>query len=259
MKVLITGGNGYIAKSISKYFSNFYKVISLGRDILDLTDKEAVDDFFAKQQFDVVIHTAIKGGCRLTKDTDTVFADNILMMKHLYNHREKFKKLINFGSGAETYNPESPYGSSKKWCNDLVQKTKNWSTLKLYGVFDANEKRTRFIKSNIYKYINREAQIIHQDKYMDFIYMDDLINLTNHYVISDNLPKIIECVYPEKILLSEISNIINNLDSHRVKIEIENLDKGLSYVGNGSVLKDLNLNLIGLEKGIESTYIALKK
>jgi hypothetical protein len=73
------------------------------------------------------------------------------------------------------------------------------------------------------------------------------------------LGKVIDCVYPNKVLLSDISNLINSLDNHKVDIRVENLSKSLSYVGNGTTLEDLKLELVGLEKGIQNTYIALKK
>jgi hypothetical protein len=75
----------------------------------------------------------------------------------------------------------------------------------------------------------------------------------------DNLPKVIDCVYSDKVLLSEISNIINSLDTYKVDVRVENLNKSLSYVGNGTTLEYLKLELVGLEKGIQNTYIALKK
>ena len=69
MKILITGGKGYIAKGINNTLWEKYHIIAPGRDELDLTDSKSVDKFFENKHFDVVIHTAIKGATN-TKDPD---------------------------------------------------------------------------------------------------------------------------------------------------------------------------------------------
>jgi len=68
MKILITGGQGYIAKSITNSLWENYHILSPGKKELDLTDRKSVDNFFKDKQFDIVIHTAIKGGSRMDED-----------------------------------------------------------------------------------------------------------------------------------------------------------------------------------------------
>ena len=46
MKILITGGNGYVAKSLFKALSNKYKVTSITRKDFDLTNKEETAEWF---------------------------------------------------------------------------------------------------------------------------------------------------------------------------------------------------------------------
>ena len=65
MNILITGGNGYIAKSLSKSLSNS---ISITRKDFDLTDRHATNKWFEGKYFDVIIHTSVKGGSRLLVD-----------------------------------------------------------------------------------------------------------------------------------------------------------------------------------------------
>ena len=84
MNILITGGNGYIAKAMHKYFSNS---ISITRKDFDLTDREATDKWFENKYFDVVIHTAVVGGSRLKKDDGNTFYQNIQMFYNLLNNK----------------------------------------------------------------------------------------------------------------------------------------------------------------------------
>jgi hypothetical protein len=60
--------------------------------------------------------------------------------------------------------------------------------------------------------------------------------------------------YIKKYKLSDIANIINELSSHKVDINIENKISELNYTGNGEKLNSLNLKLKGLELGIKECY-----
>ena len=97
--------------------------------------------------------------------------------------------------------------------------------------------------------------IIHQDKYMDFVYIDDLCNLIVN-ILNESLKQIkdINVVYNKKYKLSDITNIINNLDNYKVPILIENTKLGLSYSGDGTTFNNLHLNYKGLELGIKECY-----
>lgn len=255
MKILITGGNGYIAQSLEKGLSSFpYDITCVTREDFDLTDKEVTDEWFADKHFDVVIHTAIKGGSRLKPDIGEVFYQNLQMFYNLYYNKSHFNKLIQFGSGAELGQPTTPYGLSKKIIKDICNIEDNFYNIRIFAVFGENELDTRFIKSNIKRYINKESIIIHQNKYMDFFYMEDLVSLVKYYIKESHLPKIAECSYNEKYTLLDIANIINNLSDYKVPIEQLDFKIGDSYISTTIP----NLQLIGLEQGIKEVYNKLK-
>lgn len=254
MKVLITGGNGYIAKSLFKALSNEYNVTSITRKDFDLTDKEATTNWFKGKFFDVVIHTAIKGGHRLKQDNGDVFYKNIQMFYNLYYNQHCFGKLLSFGSGAELGQPTDPYGLSKKIVNEFLKPEINFYNIRIFAVFDENELDTRFIKSNIKRYINKEEIIIHQNKLMDFFYMEDLIKLVKHYITEKHLSKVAECSYVKKYSLLDIANIINNLSSYKVSIKQLDSTMGESYIGKTYT----DLSYKGLEQGIKEVYNKLK-
>jgi len=252
--ILITGGNGYIAKSLSKALGNKYNVTSITRKDFDLTNKEATDKWFKRKYFDVVIHTAVKGGNRLQQDNGDVFYQNLQMFYNLYYNRHRFNKLIQFGSGAELGQPTTPYGLSKKIINDIIQSELGFYNIRIFGVFNENELDTRFIKSNIKRYINKKSIIIHQNKHMDFFYMKDLVSLVDYYIKENHLPKIAECSYNEKYTLLDIANIINNLSDYKVPIEQLDFTIGDPYIG----VTTPNLEFLGLKQGIKEVYNKLK-
>ena len=248
MKILITGGNGYIAKSLSKSLSNS---ISIKRKDFDLTDRHATNKWFEGKYFDVIIHTAVKGGSRLLVDGGNVFYENIQMFYNLLNNKHCFDKLINFGSGAELGIPNNPYGLSKNIISRIIDNEDNFYNIRIYGVFDENELDTRFIKSNIKRYINKKPIEIHQNKLMDFFYMKDLIRLVEYFIYENNLPKNIDCSYGNDNSLLDIAYIINDLSEYKVEINVGKDTWGKDYVGNWN---PLNIKWKGLEQGIKETY-----
>ena len=253
MNILITGGNGYIAKSLTKNLKE-YNITTITRQDFNLANREATNKWFKEKYFDVVIHTAAKGGSRLKQEGGDDFYQNLQMFYNLYYNQHCFRKLISFGSGAELGQPTDPYGLSKKIINEFLKPEINFYNLRIFAVFDENELNTRFIKSNIKRYINKEEIIIHQDKLMDFFYMEDLIKLVKHYIEENHLPKVAECSYAKKYSLLDIANIINNLSDYKVPIKQLDSTTGQSYIGKTYT----NLPYVGLKQGIKTVYNKLK-
>lgn len=254
MKILITGGNGYISKGLYNAFKDKYDVTSITRQNFDLTDSFETLKYFSNKYFDIVIHCAVSGGSRLKPDTWGDMDNNLKMYYNLLNCKNKFGALIHFGSGAETNAPESPYGLSKRIIANSILEQKNFYNIKIFGVFDENELDTRFIKGNIKQYINKESMVIHQDKFMDFFYMKDLISLVDYYINNDSLPKQIDCSYSTLCKLSDVAKIINDLSDYKVEVKIEQEGVDLPYYGMANIL----LGFIGLKQGIKEVYNKLK-
>ena len=254
--ILITGGNGYIAKSIYSSLSSKYNITTVTRQDFDLTCWASTYKFFYDKTFDIVIHTATSGGSRLKEETDLVIRENLLMYRNLLNHQDRFSKFISFGSGAELGNPTTPYGISKQMIADSMFSKPNFLNLRIFAVFDENELDTRFIKSNIQRYIDREDMLIHEDKPMDFFYMEDLVNLVDYFLSREEwIYDEVDCCYMEKHTLVDIANIINTIDQHKVEIKL-GINTEKPYIGTW---RGLPIKLIGLKQGIINTYIKLKK
>lgn len=252
-KILITGGNGYIAKSIKKELID-YDIKMISRSDFDLTNKELVANFFkSANHFDVVIHTAICGGSRLKFEDSNTLDNNLKMYYNLLEHNHKFNKFISFGSGAELYYTNTLYGLSKKVISESIKNKLNFFNLRIFAVFDENELNTRFIKSNILRYIQKEPIAIYENKKMDFFYMKDLINLIKFYIETDNPSKEINCVYNKKYTLLDIANAINNLDNYNVNIKNSNIYTN-DYIGEFNI----PINLIGFETGLRNVFNTLK-
>jgi GDP-L-fucose synthase len=262
MRILITGGNGFIAKSISKHFYN-HDITSINRNTFDLRNRTQFDVFMNGKTFDVVFHTAAVGVSRSDSISSDILFDNVAMFYNILRHRAKFGKIINFGSGAEldryTVNreddeqfPIDPYGMSKNLIHRVGLQFDNVCNLRIYNVFGYHELSSRMIKSNITNYINRQPIIIHQDKLMDFFYIKDLMTVIDkclEFNIND-----VTCVYSEKYKLSDIARIINNINDYRVQVKIQEDGLAEPYIGSFTSLDKLNLHLYGLHAGIKEIY-----
>ena len=264
--ILITGSNGYIARNIAKNFSEFNLTL-VNRSQLNLLNAKLVKNFFEHKYFDAVIHTATSGGSRLKEDNSDVFFENCTMHQNILDNACSFEKYISFGSGAELdrrYDidssvdiksafPIDPYGMSKNFITKSGILYPHFHNIRIFNVFNEDELFTRMIKANIINYINKKPIIIHQDKWMDFFYMDDLCEILKFVINSNTNQKTINCSYAEKYKLSDIAKIINQLSDYKVDIIINDQKIGLNYYGDYN-LHLFDIDLIGLHLGIRKTY-----
>ena len=251
MNVLITGGNGYVAKALYVQLSKIYNVTSITRSDFDLTNNKQTSKWFEDKHFDAVIHTAISGGSRLHKDSVEVLDNNLKMYYNLLDNSDKFVKLINIGSGAELHATTTPYGLSKHVIRQSILEKDNYYNLRIFAVFDENELDRRFIKASIINYINRTPIVIHQNKYMDFFYMEDFVNVVRFYIENSSVPKEFDCTYKQSHTLKDIADKINNLSDYSVDVKYELDGFSSNYIG---LPTSLPIEHIGLEVGIQTVY-----
>ena len=254
MKILITGKSGYVAKSLYAALKDKYEITMVGRSDFDLISSIETRIFLSDKHFDVVIHTAVSGGSRLIKDTSKDIDFNLRMYYNLLENRLSYDKLIHFGSGAELHMPNEPYGFSKQVIARSIEGIDGFYNLRIYAVFDENELDTRFIKSCIQRYVDKEDIQIHQHKQMDFFYMQDLIKVIKLYIANNNLPKTYDCVYEDKKTLLDIATMVNKLSDYKVAV-IAKSELGTNYIGE---YKSIGINYTGLEEGIKLVYNTLK-
>jgi UDP-glucose 4-epimerase len=266
IKLLITGGNGNIAKIIKNSLSSsgFY-IINPSREELNILYLSNIKTFLINNQFDILIHTAITGGRRLKEDSSEDSYKNIIMFENLLTFSEKFKMIINLDSGAiydratdilnrdedELYTvPKDYYGFSKYV---IYKRTLNYSHIynfRIFNIFHANEEINRFIKSCFISKYNNTIINISEDKYFDFVYKDDFIKIMNYYInnlnTQDKLEKTINICYKEKYKLSDIAKMICKVDN----INILNDNSNNNYCGNNTKINNLSIKLDGIEKSL---------
>jgi len=195
MKVCVLGSNGFVGSNLLK--DTDWNGVT--RRELDLTDQHAVEKYFNEHKYDVVIHCAVVGGSRLKLDDGDVAYKNILMFENVVR---VFKgKLIYFSSGAALRGnpPTDPYGLSKWVIDRRIETIPNAYSLRIWGCYGPGELPSRF--SAVCK---REGHVvIDQDRYFDFIDIEDVRKIVKEYVNGNKIKKECNLVYTEKLLLSQ--------------------------------------------------------
>jgi len=273
MNVLITGSNGYIGKSIFNSKIENIKFFHGNRQTINLFDKESIKSFIKENKIDSIIHCAIEGGSRLKKDDINTFYKNILNFENLYYCKNSLHKVINFASGAEFDRetdinlvneedifdriPKDYYGLSKNIIAKKALTTNNFYNLRIFGCFDENELDSRFIKTCILKSKRNETITIHEDKIMDFFYIQDLISIIRYFFLVNPVYQDINLCYKNKYKLSEIAKKIINETNSKSNITIQK-EHGLNYYGNFDKLQSLPIILQGIESSLKTTIINTK-
>jgi nucleoside-diphosphate-sugar epimerase len=269
LKILITGGNGNIAKIIKNNLASEFDITSICRSDFDLLDFKSVQNYLSLNSFDVLIHTAINGGRRTKSENGNVVYNNLLMFENLVKFADHFRLIINLDSGAiydRSTNifgrkeddlvsvPSDYYGFSKYLIYNRCLGYANIINFRIFNIFHVNEEPDRFIKACFLAKHNGSHVTIDQDKYFDFMSAADFIKIVRHYLTNladlQSLPKTFNLSYKQKYSLSDIALFILQ-DINKIHIQSAlNMDQG-NYCGNSAKLDGIGLDLDGLEISIK--------
>ena len=275
MKILITGGNGNIAKMIKNNLGFQYEMTNLTRSDLNILNQFDIEKYLLANSFDILVHTAISGGRRTKEENGDVTHNNLLMLENLLKHADKFKMIINFDSGAiydrntdilnrkesDIYTiPSDYYGFSKYLIYQRSLQFNNMYNFRIFNIFHSNEEPDRFIKMCFNAKNNNLPVTIFEDKYFDFMYEDDFMKIVKYYFDNVSNPskllKTINICYEKKYKLSEIAGLIIK---NNEQIIIKNSDPfNKNYSGNNTLLKTLDIDISNLEDSLQKFLIKLK-
>jgi GDP-L-fucose synthase len=270
MRILITGGNGDIARVINKNLSSIdYTITNVSRSELDVLNELEIEKYLKLYQFDILVHTAILGGRRTKEENEDITHKNLLMFENMLKFSDKFKMIINFDSAAiyvrntdilnrreqDIYTiPTDYYGLSKYLIYQRSLQYNNVYNLRIFNIFHSSEEPERFIKSCFIAKKNNTSVTIFNDKYFDFVYEDDFVKIVKYYFDNinsqENLEKTINICYEEKYKLSDIAKIIMGPHNDE-KIDILSTLSDKNYSGDNAKLKKYNLEFLGLENSIK--------
>lgn len=256
--LFITGSSGFIGSNAVRFFKDKYNIMAPTHHELDLLSQTDVNDYFKNNQIDFVLHTANVGGNRTAKDGPDIVEKNIRMFFNLAENQENFEKMIHLGSGAEysrenmpplvkeeefgKFIPSDYYGFSKYIISKYIEKNNNICCLRLFGVFGPGEDyRYKFISNAILKNILKMEITIMQNVHFDWLYIDDLMNIINHFIKKDFSENTYNVATGKATDLINIANIINKNSNFESEVLVLNEGLNTEYSASNSKL----INQIG--------------
>ena len=275
MKILITGGDGFIARNLFEQLGSRYSFLAPNSKELNLLDDLKVLEFIKSNKFDCIIHTATYDAApkHSTKDPAKVLEYNLRMFFNLARCKEHFGKMIYFGSGAEfgrenwqpkmkedyfdIHVPQDQYGFSKYIMTKYAKLTPGIYNLRLFAVFGKYEDwRVRFISNACCQAALNLPITVRENKFYDFLYIDDLVRVVEWFI--NNKPKYnaynvcTGSTYDFKALAQKIIKI----SGKKLSLKIETDRLGREYSGDNSLLLNelKNFKFSPIDESIKSLF-----
>ena len=276
--ILITGSGGFIGKNLKKHLENKYNILSPRSFELDCRDKDAVSNYFKENDIDFIIHCGTTGGARGVADKDTTVVDNLAMVINLLETKKDKTRMIVFSSGA-MYGRQRPiqkikedevgdivpldlYGESKMRIAQLVRDFRDVVCLNIFACYGYDELPTRFPSYAITQNIKHLPIEINRNVVFDYLFIDDLCRIVEHFV-NNNWKKynIINVTPNKSITMEEISKLINNMSDFESEIIMKDKTLGNEYTGcNERLLSEIeDMKFTPMNVGLKKLYDYLLK
>jgi len=256
MRILITGGHGFIGRNLVAGLADSYSVMAPTHSQLDLLDDSAVREFLFSHKFDTVIHAATWNATSVSdKDVSLTLDRNLRMFFNLVRHRDCFGRLICFGSGAEfsrhywhgqmseeeagRHIPSDAYGLSKLLITRYCESLSTVLNLRLFGVFGPHEDwRIRFISSNACRGFIDLPLRLKQDRYFDYLHVDDVVSAVKLVLALPTLVGTFNLCRGKGDRLSAIADMILRALGKDLPLDVQMAGDDLEYSGDNRRIKE---------------------
>lgn len=277
--VLLTGAGpkGVTGRRIKEQLANRYRLLTPSSMELDLTDSDAVNDYFSSHKIDYIIHSAVFSPSRghSSSNCDKEIEDNLKMYFNLARNSHRVKKMFYFGSGAEFDKshpvidvreedfgndiPEDKYGLIKYIINCHAISSRNIYNLRLFGVINPYEPTSRNVVSNLCaKALIGLPLILNQDCVFSFIDVDDVarfIILGMERNLEHHSYNMVGGTYT----LKEVAETVREIKAIKECVRFFKDGKGKQYSGaNGRLMHKLK-SLTPLRESIEKVLDYIEK
>jgi UDP-glucuronate 4-epimerase len=313
MKVLITGCAGFIGFSFANYllqknikvtgidnFDKYYSLKLKKKRIftlkhskffefkkLDLTNRDKINKFFKKKNFDYVFHFAAQAGVRFSMNSPEKYIDsNILGFFNLLNSLKKFKKTkIFYSSSSSVYgdskvypvnessklNPKNFYGLSKMMNEEIASMfVKNFNMklagLRFFTVF-GEWGRPDMLLIKFFNYADKKKTFLVNNSgnhYRDFTYIKDVNKILFELLKKFNFKKheIFNVCSGKPYKLYSVIKILSNISNYEkfIKVPFQKVEVLKTFGDNKKIIKITGkIKFTNIYIAIQNTYDWFKK
>ena len=256
MRVLLTGGSGFIGQHLRAHLSTRHRVFAPTHTELDLADSPAVERWLTAHPVDAVVHGAVKPGHRNAPDPTGLTEQNLRQFFSLVRSRDKFGRLVVLGSGA-AYGAHRPlvrvaetalgkvvpvddHGFSKYVEAMWLTRDPNAVELRPFGVYGPGEDYAiRFISNACCKALLGMPITLRRDRLFSYVWVEDLVAVVE-LALEDGPQGLAPGAYNvtpgPPISLRDLADHVVDASGKAVSVVVAEEGRGPEYSGDGSKL-----------------------
>lgn len=200
MKLLITGGSGFLGSRIAEYYKDRYEILTPSHTELDVTNKESVAAFFINERPELVIHcAAVSDVLTCEKDPENSAITNVVGTLNVAQLSAQYGAKIIICSSDQVY------------CGNRGNRPHNEDEV----VFPYNQygKQKRSAEKESLR-VNPQAKILRLTWMYDTRNMDDLRRMDYPRILADRLKRNETIKYSSRDRrgITDVWDVIKNLE-----------------------------------------------
>ena len=227
MRILVTGGSGFIGRNLAEQLASTYEVLAPSSARTGSTERPRRARTTSTARCDVVVHAATTRSNRRVAAPPDLLDRNCRMFFNLARNADRFGKMIHFGSGAEydrtglppkvkeeyfdTRVPADAYGFSKYICAKYIEGVSASSTCAC-SASSAPTRTTPFVSSPTLVAVLKGLPIVLGRTDCLIIYMlETLSPITSWFIENDAGNKAYNVCTGRPIALTELARIVADI------------------------------------------------